>query len=61
MNQVPVVHDDDDTIIGEDYNVGIMKAKSSIPVDIQTHIQSHSCRRHTTVNVSSPSIFLRIK
>ena len=87
MNQVPVVHDDDDddNIIGEDNNVGMMKANSSIPVDTQTHIQSqacithmherkvflsnisspyyimYSCRRHTTVNVSPPSIFLKIK
>ena len=38
MNQVPVVHDDDDNIIGEDNNVGIMKANSSIPVDTQTYI-----------------------
>ena len=86
MNQVPVVHDvDDDNTIGEDNNVGIIKANSSIPVDTQTHIQSqacfthmherkvflsnisspyyimYSCRRHTTVNVSPPSIFLKIK
>ena len=85
MNQVPVVHDDDDNIIGEDNNVGIMTATSSIPVNAQTHIQSqacfthmherkvflsnisspyyimYSCRRHTTVNVSPPSIFLKIK
>ena len=38
MNQVPVVHDDDDTIIGEDNNVGIMKANSSIPVETQKYI-----------------------
>ena len=42
MNQVPVVHDvDDDNIIGEDNNVGIMKANSSIPVDTHTHTYSH--------------------
>ena len=54
MNQVPVVHDDDDTIIGEDNNVGIMKANNSIPViDTHTHIQSQTCITHmySRVNV----------
>ena len=62
MNQVPVVvhDDDDDNIIGEDNNVGIMKANNSIPVDTQTRIQSQACITHMherkvfLSNISSP-------
>lgn len=67
MNQVPVVHDDDDddNIIGEDNNVGIMKANSSIPVDTQTRIQSQACFTHMherkvfLSNISSPSYYCK--
>ena len=56
MNQVPVVHDDDDddNIIGEDNNVGIMKANSSIPVDTHTHTYSH---RHVLLTCMNAKYF----
>ena len=60
MNQVPVVvhDDDDDNIIGEDNNVGIMKANSSIPVDTQTYIQSHTySHRHVLLTCMNAKYF----